>query len=358
MKRINWLDSSRGTAILCLIFIHYVGALESRDFISYDVMNVIKSIFRVATPYFIIIFGFTFSIIHSNKLVTWKALRELYSKITYRLILVIIAREVIVLSSAIRYPEMKDQLLSILLYQEFSESGEILTFYFFAILFSPITLFFMRQKNKMNITFILSLYTFGYVIGSTYNTQFTGMWFRFLFYDVYALFPFFSLVMLGMYFGMLYKSKSSDSERVMIFSLISLVFLISGLIILQFVTNTPILTLAEGTLKEPPHIAYLLIYSALAIFISGVLAIASTTKIIPNILFSFLDIIGRNSLLSYVLHYFLFMATPISIFFFGNENPTNELVTFIFLMFILFGCIYFRDYMNINKKQRFDMAVK
>jgi surface polysaccharide O-acyltransferase-like enzyme len=358
MKRINWLDSSRGTAILCLIFIHYVGALEARDFISYDLMNVIKSIFRVATPYFIIIFGFTFSIVYSNKLVTWGALRALYSKLTYRLVLVIIAREVIVLASAIRYPEMKEQLLSILLYQEFSESGEILTFYFFAILFSPITLFLMRQKNKMNIIYILSLYSFSYVIGSTYNTQFTDMWFRFLFYDVYALFPFFSLVMLGMYFGMLYRSKSSDSERLIIFSLISLVFLISGLIILQFVTNTPILTLAEATLKAPPHISYLLIYSALAIFISGILAIVSTKKIMPNILFSFLDIIGRNSLLSYVLHYFLFMATPISTFVFGNKNATSELYTFIFLMFILFGCIYARDYMNINKKQRFDINVK
>ncbi|MFT5880928.1 MAG: surface polysaccharide O-acyltransferase-like enzyme [Moritella sp.] len=357
MKRIDWLDSSRGTAILCLIFIHYVGALESRDFISYDFMNIIKSIFRVATPYFIIIFGFTFSIAYSNKLVTWRALSKLYSKLTYRLVLVIIAREVIVLVSAIRYPEMKDQLLSILLYQEFSASGEILTFYFFAILFSPIALFFMRKNNNMNIVFILCLYSFGYVIGSTYNTQFTGMWFRFLFYDVYALFPFFSLVMLGMYFGILYKSISNDSERLIIFSLIFLVFLISGLIILQFLTNTPVLTLANATLKAPPHIAYLLIYSALAIFISGILAIVSTKKILLKTLFSFLDIIGRNSLLSYVLHYFLFMATPISIFVFGNKNATNEFFTFIFLMFTLFGFIYARDYIKINKKQRFVINV-
>ena len=194
-------------------------------------------------------------------------------------------------------------------------------------------------------------------MGSTYNTQFTGMWFRFLFYDVYALFPFFSLIMFGMYFGILYKSKSSDSERLIIFSLISLVFLISGLTVLQFLTNTPVLTLAEATLKAPPHISYILIYSALAILISGIIAIVSTKKILPKILFSFLDVIGRNSLLSYVLHYFLFMATPISIQVFGNENSTNELFTFIFLMFILFGCIYARDYIKINNKQRIDINV-
>lgn len=358
MKRINWLDSSRGAAILCLIFIHYVGALESRDFISYDLMNVIKSIFRVATPYFIIIFGFTFSIVYSSKLVTWKAVGELYSKLIYRLALIIIAREVIVLGSAIRYPELKEDLLSILLYQDFSKTGEILTFYFFAILLAPIALFFMRQKNKANIAFIFFLYSCSYLIGSTYNTQFTGMWFRFLFYDVYAFAPFFSLLMLGMYFGMLYKSKSSDSERLITFSLIALAFFISGIFILQFLTNTPILTLANSTLKSPPHISYLLIYSSLSIFISGIIAVVSTNRLIPKMFFSFLDIIGRNSLLSYVLHYFLFMATPISILLFGNKNSTGELVTFVCLMFMLFGCIYTRDYMKINKKQIFHINTK
>lgn len=216
----------------------------------------------------------------------------------------------------------------------------------------------MRQKHRANIAFILFLYSFSYLIGSTYNTQFTGMWFRFLFYDVCALIPFFSLLMLGMYFGMLYKSKSSDSERLITFSSIALVFFISGLFILQFLTNTPILTLAESTLKTPPHISYLLIYSALSIFISGIIAIVSTKKILPKIFFSFLDIIGRNSLLSYVLHYFLFMATPISILIFGNKSSIGEFFTFIFLMFIFFGCIYARDYIKTNKKQKFHIDTK
>jgi surface polysaccharide O-acyltransferase-like enzyme len=70
MQRIAWLDSSRGLAIVMIILIHYVGALETRDFISESLMMSIKAVLRVATPFFInirfYIFYFFFEKSRSN----------------------------------------------------------------------------------------------------------------------------------------------------------------------------------------------------------------------------------------------------------------------------------------------------
>jgi len=344
MERIKWLDSSRGLAILCLVFIHYIGALESRGFISYDLMNIIKSIFRVATPYFIFTFGFTFSIVYLKKIIIFSDLTRLYRKLYKRLLLVVIAREIIVLISTVRYPEMANELLSILLYQEFSKSGEILTFYFFAILLAPITLFFMKQKsNLFNILLISTVYITGFYVGITFPSLYSSLLFRLFFYDVYAFLPFFSLAMFGMFCGILYRAFEHDLVRLKFYLLTGSLFIIIGTIILQFITDTPIYTLATASLKAPPHIAYMLIYAGLSITLTAIVAICSTQKYVPKFLFDFLDILGRNSLLSYVLHYFLFIAAPISMFIFSTQNNQYELYTFIAVLILLFSIVYSRD---------------
>lgn len=344
MGRIKWIDSSRGLAILCLIFIHYVGALESRQFITYELMNIIKAVFRVATPYFIFIFGFTFSIVYAKKLTDFTTVKLLYKKLMYRLILVLIARDIIVLIGAIRYPEMAENLWSILLYQTTSKSGEILTFYFFAIISAPLALLWMKSKSKtLNILAIISLYSISYYIGVHFTNLYDFVPFRLFFYDVYAFFPFFSLVMFGIFSGLLYRELSNDTVRLKVFIIIAMFFLLTGLSLLFYFIPEPIHTLSIAGLKSPPHIIYMLIYSGLSIIFTVCIAVSSSQKYKPIIILNFLDVLGRNSLLSYVLHYFLFLAGPISLYIFGIQNNHYELYTFIAVLFILFTVIYGRD---------------
>lgn len=343
-NRIIWLDSCRGLAIMLLIAVHYIGAAESRELITKDVLIFIKSILRVATPYFILMFGFTFAIAYGKKLQNWLNVKLLYRKLLPRLALVLLAREVIVLATIFRYPEMQEFLLSTLLYQRFSTSGEILTFYFFAIACAPLVLFWIKKQTNSIVIFTISLlYSLSYYIGSNYSDEFPTMWFSLLFYNVYAFFPFFSLVISGMLFANLYKQLTSNMLRMRVFLILGLIAFILGSIILQYVTHTPLLTLANSELKAPPHISYMLIYTGIAIFISSLIALVSTKKWCPQVILSFLDIIGRNSLLAYVLHYFLFVATPISQLIFKSKSSMLELFVFVALLFIMFGVIYCRD---------------
>ncbi len=354
MGRITWIDSSRGLAILCLIVIHYIGALESRGYITYDILNIIKSLFRVATPYFILIFGFTFSIINSNKLTDMHGVERLYKKLFFRLMLVLLARQIIVIISSIRYPELKPYLWDILSYSQTSRSGEILTFYFIAIAIAPISLYFMRSTSKKsNVLTIILIYSISYYIGSTYSQFYNNILFRILFYDVYAFFPFFSLVMFGMFLGLVYKEIGSDVSKFKLFFLLGLFFIGLGSISIYFITPTPIETLALAKLKSPPHIVYILIYLGVSIIITILLAIYSNNKYCPKLPLKLLDVLGRNSLLSYVLHYFLFIASPISVYIFGFKNRNYELAVFISILLLMFIVIYCRDYYknyNLNKR--------
>ncbi|WP_057832361.1 acyltransferase family protein [Colwellia sp. TT2012] len=347
-NRITWLDSCRGLAIMLLIAVHYVGALESRELITKDILVLIKSILRVATPYFILMFGFTFAIAYGKKIQSLHDVKSLYFNLMPRLGLVLLGREVIVLATAVRYPEMQEYLLSTLFYQSFSRSGEILSFYFFAIACAPLVLYWLQSMKKVISLFVIIItYSVSYYIGSHYATEFPTMWFRFLFYNVYPFFPFFSLVMLGMLLARLYKQISTDKLRMLLFGCMSLIFIVLGSVILQYVSKTPLLSLANAELKAPPHPSYVLIYTGIAIFISSVLALLSTKKWAPQIIFSFLDVIGRNSLLAYVLHYFLFIATPISQLVFTTKSTINELSIFVVILLTMFGLIYYRDSQKI-----------
>ena len=184
MKRIDWLDTCRGIAILFLVLVHYVGALESRNFISKDLLLFSQAFLRVATPYFILIFGFTFFVAFKNK-----PLRVIYPKLFKKLALVFLAREAIVIISMIRYPELKDQLFATLTYQQVSISGEILTFYFLAILAAPIALRFVQNKGmKYALVSILLLYFFGYSVGVYFDAMSKQILFRILFFEYQLLF--------------------------------------------------------------------------------------------------------------------------------------------------------------------------
>lgn len=348
MNRIQWIDSTRGVAMLCLIFIHYIGALETRGFIDNETLCLLQSFLRIATPYFILIYGFTFGIVYFRKIKTFDSVKMLYKKLISRLVLVLLGRDVIVLISSVRYPDV--DLWNVLTYQSFSCTGEILTFYFLAILCSPIVIFYLNKlSNKVAFIITSIVYAISFSIGSTFGSSIDSLWYRLFFYDVYAFFPFFSLVVVAMLLARIYQQCEDDKERIRLFFTVSSVSIVSAIIILQFTTPTPIISLSEATLKKPPHIAYLLLYTGLTIAVTSIVAVLINKSIMPSPIKALLSIIGRNSLLSYVLHYTLFTVTPISIFIFGEKNSIYELLVFIILISSLFYVIYLRDKIRMEK---------
>lgn len=350
MKRLNWLDTSRGIAILFLILVHYVGGLESRGFISSEVLDLSKAFLRVATPYFILIFGFTFATCYYKKLNSYDDLKKLYKKLLPKLVLVFLAREVIVLSTAIRYPEMQSTVKDILLYKGFSTSGEILSFYFLAISLAPLSLILLKNIKTRTFLFLaILIYAIGYCIGDRYSNEIYDMWFRFLFFDVYAFFPFFGLVMLGMVFSRLYVKLDSQALRLKSFGLISVLSIIIALFTLNIMSDNPIYLLATAQLKRPPHFSYMLLYTGMAVFITILVAVMSNFNFIKNYIFTYIDVIGRNSLLAYVLHYYLFLSSPLTEFLFDEKKPIVELIFFILMISLMLITIYLRDLMKRAK---------
>ena len=350
MTRLNWLDTCRGIAILFLILVHYVGGLESRGFISSEVLDLSKAFLRVATPYFILIFGFTFATCYYKKLNSYEDVKKLYKKLLPKLVLVFLAREVIVLSTAIRYPEMQSTVKDILLYKGFSSSGEILSFYFLAISLAP--LFLMLLKNIQTRIFLflaILIYAIGYFVGDSYSSEIDDMWFRLLFFDVYAFFPFFGLVMLGMVFSRIYIKLDSQMKRLSYFGLLSLFSIALASIALFSMNDNPIYLLATAKLKSPPHFSYMLLYTGMAIAITIFVSYISNFQLIKNYIFDYIDVIGRNSLLAYVLHYYLFLSSPLTEFLFDEKKPIVELIFFILMISLMLITIYLRDLMKRAK---------
>ncbi|WP_351011768.1 acyltransferase family protein [Shewanella sp. S1-58-MNA-CIBAN-0166] len=335
--RLVWLDSLRGFAILFLIVMHYIGAVESRGLVSPEIVEYIKSIFRVATPLFITVFGFTISYIFYGKVSEPKGLKKLILWSFRRLPKVLLGREVIVLLYSFSHPEQLTSLIDVLLYKQFSQAGEILTFYFLAILLTPYVLYFIFN-NRLVVTLpVFSiLYISSYLIGINYSTDDNGALFRLFFYDVYPFFPFYCCVIFGIYLAILYFKIESDKKRLVYFFVLSLCMMSIGLFYLNSLTSTLLQDLSSAYFKAPPHPAYLLLYIGGAIFISTLIGLSVSSKFFPTSLKYVLSIIGKNSLLAYVLHYLLHFTVPITLFFIGNKNTYFEVLIFIGILFLIF----------------------
>lgn len=340
MQRIGWLDSSRGLAILMLILIHYVGALESRGIISEDIMLCIKAVLRVATPFFILIFGFTFFTLFSRKVTTLADVYSLYKKLSVKLVYLFLAREFIVLFSALRFDYSSDYLFSVLLYMETSDMGEILTFYMIALLVSPIALYVVKPMRPLWVLCLaVVVYIFGYSIGSNFESSRDDILFRLFFYNVYPFFPFYGLVLLGFFFSKIYSIVSDDRNRLLFFLSVSFLSILCSFAILNQYPGDVLRVLADAGLKSPPSVSYMLLYIGVTLLIVLLNASLIKREVMPNVVGKVLDTIGRNSLLAYTLHYTLFLPSFILHFVFDSVGKLIEVAAFILMILFLYSIL-------------------
>jgi surface polysaccharide O-acyltransferase-like enzyme len=334
MQRIAWLDSSRGLAIVMIILIHYVGALETRDFISESLMMSIKAVLRVATPFFILIFGFTFFTFFSRKVDRMADVVFLYKKLATKIMLIFLAR----------YPHVSEHLIDILLYRETSGSGEILTFYICALIVSPLVLHAVRALHPLwLLCFSILVYAFGYTIGSHFEHLREATFFRLFFYDVYPFFPFYGLVLLGFFFSKMYSNSKSDRQRILFFASVSVLSIFCSFLILMQTSDDALRDLADAELKSPPAVSYMLLYVGIVIIIVSVNAFLTQRNYIPSWIANVLSTLGRNSLLAYMLHYTLFLSSFITHFIFGFESKSLEITAFVVMVLFLYSIIVFAE---------------
>lgn len=351
--RLVWLDSLRGVAILSLIVIHYIGAVESRGLVSTDVVEIVKSFFRVATPLFITVFGFTIAYIYYGKVSEPKDLKKLIAWSLNRLPKVLLAREVIVLIYSFSHPEQLNSLVDVLLYKQFSIAGEILTFYFLAIMLTPYVLYFVYNFRKsITLPCFFFIYMSSYLTGINFSAENNSALFRLFFYDIYPFFPFYSCVVVGMYLAILYVELGDDKKRLLFFSILSLSTMLAGVMYLNTVTSSLLHDLSTAYFKSPPHPAYLLIYIGLSILISIAIAFSVSRNFFPAYINHILKVIGKNSLLAYVLHYLLHFTVPITFFIIGKKSTFVEVLVFLFILVTVFYILDRRDYIKTKKLGR------
>ncbi|MCU4674827.1 acyltransferase [Catenovulum sp. 2E275] len=354
MSRIKWLDSCRGMAILLLIAIHYVSALESRNFISRDILELLQAFLRVATPFFVFTFGFTY-FVANRKLIAKNSIADFYNqKLFKRLVQIFIAREIIVLISATRFPKQAENLMDILLYQSFSIGGEILTFYLIALAFAPINIWLLNKlKGQLYIVFWLVLYSCAYFIGTHFvEYQNVGL-FKLLFFDVYPFFPLMTLAAFGMLAGKFYFSVESNAERVRVFLPLAAVLFVLGASGIAYLSNQPIHDLAIAAFKAPPHFFYLTLYAGVSLMLVMLLALLIERKICPDSLTYILGVIGRNTLVAYVLHYTLYLPSVLAKLY--KPAVWFEILCFFLMLLVIYLFIYMWDTYKNNAKSKLIM---
>lgn len=353
MKRITWLDASRGVAIILLIAMHYVGALESRSFISKDALDVFYGLLRIATPFFMFTFGLAFYITASKKIERIGLSKYYIHNVIKRMTYIFIGREIIVIILSFRYPEMADKLWSILIFQEFSKGGEILIFYFFAFLVAPLNVAFL-QKVKIHIYIAVWIFTYiaAFYIGTNFIDKNSNNVLRFLFYDIYAFFPFLIVVATAMLTAKFFVESKNRERFIKLGFALGFVLCIAGFGLLSVLSENIWLSLGEAKFKAPPHPGYILFYLGEVFIVIGLVAI--TMPFAPKLLNDILSLLGRNTLVSYVTHYSFFACVPLAALFGGG--PLYELG-----LLILIGCL---SYLGIKKwdahktKQKSNSAIK
>lgn len=347
MTRITWLDVCRGLAIILLVAMHYIGALESRKFISLEALHVIYGVLRLATPFFIFMFGVSFYITASKRINKLGVKSYYKNHVLKRLGYILIGRELIVLILSLRYPSMAENLWSVLLFQQFSHGGEILIFYFFALMLAPLNyLFLSRVKVSTYVFFWLGVYFISYYIGANFLNSESNNILRILFYDIYPLFPYLFVVAVAM----LIAKNFIVSENQRLFIIVGLgiggVMVVTGFLYLNILSDDIWKSLALAEYKSPPSIGYMLFYLG-EVFIV-ICLIALTSYKIPIIVHNALSLLGRNTLVAYVMHYSFFVIVPVAAMLGGGT--VYELVLLICICSITYLGIYLWDTRKQNNK--------
>jgi len=333
MNRIIWLDASRGLAIILLVVMHYVGALESRSFISKDTLDVLYGLLRIATPFFMFTFGLAFYITASKKIERIGLANYYINNVIKRMFYIFLGREIIVLILSFQYPEMVENLWSILLFQEFSKGGEILIFYFFAFLIAPLNVVFLQKaKAYTYITFWLIVYATAFYIGSNYVDRDSNNVLRFLFYDIYAFFPFLIVVATAMLVAKFFVASQHRKRFLSVGLTLGIIFCAGGFLLLHTLTNDIWLALADAEFKMPPHPGYMFFYLGEVFIVISVVAL--TIKNLPTFINNIFSLLGRNTLVSYVTHYLFFAAVPLAALLGGG--PLYEALFFITIITLTF----------------------
>jgi uncharacterized membrane protein YcfT len=131
-----------------------------------------------------------------------------------------------------------------------------------------------------------------------------------LFFDVYPFFPFFIVVAAAMLVAKLFIESQNRDRVIKLGFGLGATLCLSGFLLLNALSDNIWLSLANAEFKLPPHLGYMLFYIGEVFIVISLVAITMTR--LPKFIQDVLSLIGRNTLVSYVVHYSFFAAVPLA----------------------------------------------
>lgn len=322
LPRLRVLDAVRGWALIFMILIHGFSlfldpAAPARD---YAVLSAIFFLTKVTAPLFIWMFGMTMAYVYWDQLADPAKFERLKHHLLVRAGWVFLSREFLVLVVDLDEGRSARFILERLLFFQTGDWIEVLNFYTILLLVAPWLLCAWRRASLFaRVGAMVVMYGLGWALSHVPVPDFAvGIKNILVGYPIGAVvgeppdtFPLFQLSVF-FFAGLLAGEHLVAAMRVRAFTRLltgglalallafGLSLLLAGTSITRYVT-----AIAYDRYKYPPNLAYIFYGLALTLAVNVVCIWLQVVRGIDNVLLRMVELLGRNSLSTFNIHYFL-----------------------------------------------------
>jgi uncharacterized membrane protein len=322
MPRLRALDAARGWALIFMILIHGFSlfldpASPARD---YAVLSVIFFLTKVTAPLFIWMFGMTMAYVYRDQLADPAKFERLKHRLLVRAGWVFLSREFLVLVVDLDEGRSAYFILKRLLFLQTGDWIEVLNFYTILLLLGPWVLRAWRRAPLLaRLGAMAVMYGLGWALSHVPVPEFAvGIKNILVGYPVGAIvgeppdtFPLFQLSVF-FFAGLLAGEYLVAVMRVRAFTRLlagglALALLAFGMSLLMAGTSIShyVTAIAYDRYKYPPNLAYIFYGLALTLAVNVFCIWLQVVRGIDNGVLRMVELLGRNSLFTFNVHYFL-----------------------------------------------------
>jgi uncharacterized membrane protein len=341
--RLRTLDGVRGVALLLLIISHCLQLLPTWELsqVEYRAVNGFLFLTKVATPLFVWVFGMTMAYVYFDQLDQPAKFAQLKRRLWKRALLVFLSHQILVIVIETSNHSPFNQIIGRLLYVRLGFWIEVLNFYFVILLISPWLLRWWRNTPPLVRACVIPMpYLLGYLLAPTpvspalavIKDTITGSPGS----DTFPVLQFSAFYLVGLTFGEFLFEKLPSRNYATVFRTSALIalecalvsFLWSGLSLKEYLK-----AIAADTYKFPVAPPYIFLGFA-GIFIVTISCLwFFEVRQTRNVWTHIIELLGRHSLLTFVLQYVLLFTVYGLLF--NVLNTLTFLETFVNALIIL-----------------------
>jgi hypothetical protein len=313
--RLRSLDGARGVALILLIISHCLQLLPKWELSQgeYHVVDGLLFLTKVATPLFVWVFGMTMAYVYFDQLEHPGKFAQLKRRLWKRALLVLLSHQILVIVIETSNHAAFNDILGRLLYVRLGFWIEVLNFYFVMLLISPWLLRWWRNIPPLvRACVIPAPYMLGYLLAPTPVTPvlavikdtITGSPGS----DTFPVLQFSAFYLVGLTFGEFLFEKLPGGNYTTIFKTGTLMalecavvsFLWSGLSFRDYLK-----AISEDTFKFPVAPPYIFLGFAGILIVTMFCLWLFEVRRTQNLWTHITELLGRHSLLTFVLQYVL-----------------------------------------------------